>query len=439
VSGKPGNDPGRRRFDAESGHGPGAQRIDVESTRRTARRFARRAVVAWLLVALVLAVVVAVSNPLSKGEYPGPDHAIGGPGFLHGWYQFDAGWYELVATRGYYLIAGQSPVAFFPAYPLALRWIAPLLGDHVALTGTVVTFFSGVGAVALFAWWCRDRLPARAAAASVALLVLYPYSWYLVGAIYADAFFLLFTIAAFVALERGHPLLAGLLGAVATATRPVGAAVVAGLAIRAAERRGALRTLPAKAPPGAGRLRRLAHRWRLPCGLDRSRLRLVDLGVLLSAAGFLAYAGYLWARFGDPLAFSTVQKYWDQPSGPVTLVKAHLWGNLLRNPISKARYLVGCLFQGALTVGALLAVPRVARRFGWGYGALVLVGMGLPFVGSKDFQGTGRYLLAAFPLFALGGEWLAHRSTRARALVLVTSAALLLLGTHLFARGFYVA
>jgi hypothetical protein len=404
-----------------------------------ARHLVRRAVAAWLVVALALVVLVALSNTLSKGEYPGPDHPIGGPGFLHGWYQFDAGWYDVVATRGYYLITGQSPVAFFPAYPFVVRWLEPLLGGRFAVTGTLVTFVCGVAAVALFARWCRDRLAQPAAYAAVALLVVYPYSYYLVGAIYADAFFLAFTLGAFVALERGHPVLAGVLGAIATATRPVGPAVVLGLALRAAERRGALRTFAADAPPGTGRARRLAHRWRLPCGLDLRRLRPADLGVLLSVVGFVAYAGYLWARFGDPLAFSTVQKYWDQPGGPVTLVKAHLWGNLVRNPLSKARYLAGCLFQGALTVGALLAVPRVARRFGWGYGALVLVCMGLPFVGSKDFQGTGRYLLASFPLFALGGEWLAGRSPRVRAWVLATSAALLLVWTHLFARGFYVA
>ena len=90
-------------------------------------------------------------------------------------------------------------------------------------------------------------------------------------------------------------------------------------------------------------------------------------------------------------------------------------------------------------MGALLCVPRVARRLGWGYALVVLIGMGLPALGSKDFQGTGRYLLAAFPIFPVAGEWLSGRSRAVQAAVLGTSAGLLLLWTHLYARGFYVA
>ena len=84
-------------------------------------------------------------------------------------------------------------------------------------------------------------------------------------------------------------------------------------------------------------------------------------------------------------------------------------------------------------------MPRLIRRFGWGYGVLVAGLMAIPALGSKDFQGTGRYLLAAFPLFALAGEWLAGRSARVRGSLLAASALLLLLWAHLFARGFYVA
>lgn len=423
-------------------------RIAVDGTRDTSAtptpgrvrdHLVARSVAAWLCVAAVLIAVVAISNPLSKGEYPGPSYDIGAPGLLHGWFQFDAGWYFGIVRNGYYLAAAQSPVAFFPAYPLAIRWAAPLFGHRIGLTAMTITFICGLASVALFASWCRDRLEWMSARWAVALLIVYPYSWYLVGAVYADALFLAATLGAFVALERGHPVLAGLLGAVATAGRPVAPAVVLGLAVLAAERRGALRTLSPQPPDGAGRIRTLAHRWELPSGLRYRELRPSDLAVLFSAAGFVAYAGYLWVRFGDPLAFSTVQKYWDQPSGPVTLIKAHLWGNALLHPISHGRYVAGCLLQGVLIVGALLLTPRVARRFGWGYGALVFVCTAMPIVGSKDFQGTGRYLLAAFPVFALGGEWLAERSPRARAWVLGGSGALLLVLTHLYARGFYVA
>ncbi len=418
------------------------------------------AVGAYLVLAVILAALVSFSHDnFSAGEYT-PDYEVTTPHVLEGWYQFDAGWYDRIATRGYdHVPDSQSPVAFFPAYPLAIRAVSPLVGGNEGAAGTLVTFLCGIVSVALFALWSRDHLEARAVPWAIAALLLFPYSWYLVGAVYADALFLAAGLAAFVLLERDRPLLAGLAGAVASGARPVGPAVVLGLVVVTLERRGALVPLAARTPAlgvqrqraaatstKAARLERWRSRlrtWLVGLGAPRSvnwrRLRSGDGWVLLSAGGFVAYSGYLWVRFGDPLLFNSVQRYWDQPSGPATWVKAHLWGNILLNFADKPRYLLGCLFQGALTVSAILLVPRLIRRFGWGYGLLVFALMGVPLLGSKDFQGTGRYLLAAFPLFALAGEWLADRPPRVRGAVLATSAALLLLWTHLYARGFYVA
>ena len=56
----------------------------------------------------------------------------------------------------------------------------------------------------------------------------------------------------------------------------------------------------------------------------------------------------------------------------------------------------------------LFFVPAVARRFGWGYAGYVLVVMGIPLLGTKDFMSCGRYLLAAFPVFAVVGLGLAE-------------------------------
>ena len=102
-------------------------------------------------------------------------------------------------------------------------------------------------------------------------------------------------------------------------------------------------------------------------------------------------------------------------------------------------YIIGCLVQGALAMGSLLLVPRIRRSFGWGYATLVAVSLAIPVLGSKDFQGLGRYLLAAFPLFAWGGLWLAGKPVRTRRCVLIASGLLLLAWSHLYGRGYYVA
>ena len=149
-----------------------------------------------------------------------------GAGLLRGWVQFDGGWYGNIADQGYALIEGaQSNVAFFPLYPLAMRALHGVFGSSYG-AGIAVTFACGLAAAVLFRRWCAARLDPAAADTALVLLVLYPYAWYLVGAVYADSLYLLAGLAAFLALERDRPLVAGLLGALATATRPVGPAIV---------------------------------------------------------------------------------------------------------------------------------------------------------------------------------------------------------------------
>jgi hypothetical protein len=352
--------------------------------------------------------------------------------------RFDSYWYHDIAVHGY-SYAGttteQSNVAFFPAYPIAMRGAGRFM-DY-PLAGITVTVASAIGAVTMFTLWLRMNVRPSAVLTAVALFLLYPYGWYLYGAVYSDALFLCVVLAAFLLVESKHPVLAGLAGVVATACRPVGLAVVLGLTVRMLERRGAL-AVPSSEdgvarPPG---LRRLLAWARVPTGFDRRRLKASDAGILLSVGGLAAYCIYLWQRFGNPFLFSAVEESWGQPERPYTWSKRALVEFLLHG--DDKLYAWGGVVQGVLALATLAAVPFIARRFGWGYGIYVFVAVGIPAVGSKDFQGLGRYLIAAFPLFALLGERLAD-STRARAVVLPCSTLLLVMMTAGFAHGLYLS
>ena len=64
----------------------------------------------------------------------------------------------------------------------------------------------------------------------------------------------------------------------------------------------------------------------------------------------------------------------------------------------------------------------------------------IPIVGTKDFMGLGRYVLAAFPVFAAAGDALAGSRYRwHRPAVLGLSTVLLLVATALFAQGVEVS
>ena len=348
-----------------------------------------------------------------------------GDGVLGGLAHYDGGWYSIISVNGYsgHGQGPYSPVAFFPAYPLAMRYLGAVIGNNV-IAGIVITSMCGLGISVLFWGWCRARMATTAATTALLLLLLYPYSFFLYGVVYADALFIFATLVAFWAVERDRPLVAGIAGAVTTATRPVGIAVVAGLVVRTLERRGALTR-----PRWFGVPTRLQ--------LAGSELRPSDGLVLLSIGGLASYSLFLWHRFGDPFLFSAAERYWGQEPGPRTWFKVELYTLLRLHAGSLATW--GLVVQGLIGVAAFLTIPWVGRRFGWGYAAYLLVVLAIPLVGTKDFMGLGRYGIAAFPVFALAGELLVQRPLLERRLVLACSGAGMLVAGAAFAHGIYIS
>src|SRR5438874_500786 len=153
-----------------------------------------------------------------------------------------------------------------------MRAVSNVLGTNVLETGIAITVVCGLGTAVVFHRWCRLRLNATSATVAVLAFLLYPYTYYLFGSVYADAVYLLFAIGAFLLAESDHMVLAGVAGAVATAARPVGGALVVGLIVLVLTRRSAL-TRRAGAT-GLGRL--------VPA-VDVRRVRTGDYGGQLSA------------------------------------------------------------------------------------------------------------------------------------------------------------
>jgi hypothetical protein len=423
-----------------------------------------RVVGLFVAITVVLGVVMWFSTTHLErlDSYPAPLSFHGGH-FLEGWFRFDGGWYYHIATLGYDDYTGviaQTTVAYFPAYPLAMRAVGSLLGGDVILAGILISWCTGLAAVVLLSrWLARWLTPGRALVALVAFLI-YPYAWFIYGAVYADALFLACTIGAFLLVENDRPVWAGLLAAVATAARPVGFAVVIGLVAVLVERRGVItlavverartraRTSDADADADAGRR----------VGWDWHRLRFRDAGVLLSAGGAMAWAAYQGVTWGDPLLSAHIQSAagWDQGQGPGTWFKLHLledigqmpgwFVDVYRHHIDTPMYhpwyylahASGAIVQGAFVVIAVLLLPRVARRFGWGYLVYCVGLLAIVILGTKDFQGGGRYLMAAFPVFGAAGDWLADRGRGVQIGLGGASVVLLVWFTSAFARGYYL-
>ena len=385
----------------------------------------RRPLITFVLVAAALYLVVGLAyTVLPPSPEAGSQALLDAPDAVQGWLRFDSGWYVNIADNGYFFVDGQqSSVAFFPGYPLTVRAVSYITGN-TAIAGLLVTFLSGA-AVSLLWWqWVCAHVRATARTTAFLLLLLYPYAWYLYGTVYGDALFLAAVLAAFVLVEGGHPWWAALAGAFATFTRPVGPAVVLGLLAVAVHRSGALRRT---VELGMARAR---------LQVDRTKLTPGVFGVGLSAGGLIAYCTYLWIRFGDPVAFLTTQSSpgWDQGVGPRTWLKFGFL-NLLRE---RQPFVIRLIPPAIATVFFLCVIPAVWRRFGWGYGVYTAAVVIIPAIGSGDFQGMARYLLAAFPVFALVGERVAQSDLWRRAAI-ATGGIGLVVGATLFSVGFYLA
>ena len=418
----------------------------------------------WLAVTLFFAFVllVFVDGRLSMSliAFDAGVHDFPVPSLLDAYARYDSGWYHSIASRGYFYDGPdvQSSVAFFPAYPAVVRAVGFAVGNLV-VAGVLVALACGLGVAVLFHRWVSAFLGERTATYALALLCCYPFAFYLFGVMYSDALFLLAVLGAFVLVERDRPLLAGLAGTVATAARPVGVALCVALVLRVLELRGvvpggrpAALVVPssvADRPPPI-----LDRRWTglplLPRRLDLRSLRALrpaDFGVALSVLGLLGFMALLWVRFDEPLAFTKVggAAGWWRGTGWDVVAKLHLFRLLDAFGLNIVTFWL--VMQGLFSLAALGLIPAVVRRFGWAYGAYVLVAVGIAFCTTRDFIGMGRYVLAAFPAFAALADVLLRWSAGAMgglrrwlpALVLGVNGLLLAWMVSLFSRWYFLS
>jgi len=178
----------------------------IESTRPTTTRISRRSMcvapgfdaspragrapLRWVLaafvaVAVVVTVVVAVTAVVSRD-----DPYLTGRVWLDGWFHGDAVWYCRIADAGYSYTPGQqSSVAFFPVFPMLLRGVGSVFDGNYEIAGSVIGVVAGGAAVVVFARWVWPRFPRAEAVTAIAVLQLYPYSFFLSGAAYSDGLF----------------------------------------------------------------------------------------------------------------------------------------------------------------------------------------------------------------------------------------------------------
>jgi hypothetical protein len=327
------------------------------------------------------------------------------------WARWDSVWFLRIAEDGYGSVE-RAAAAFYPAYPAAVGLTGRLLGGHYVTAGIVVSLAAALGAFVLLYRLAESRLGAEGARRAVLYLAVFPMAFFL-QAVYSEALFLLLTVAAFLAAERGRFLGAGALTGLALLTRPAGFALLPALALLA---------------------------WRAP---QRGRA----LASLAAApAMFALYPLYLWREVGDPWAFMRAQGIWTRhlsPAGPLGGIwdglragwagvrqlasgsDAHVYWSAVQN--SDPDRVAALNLQGLAYLVLFAALTVVAwRRFGAPYGLFCAVSLAIPLsVPSERWPllSLPRFGLVVFPFF-LALAWLG-RSGRVHTAIVAVSALLL--------------
>jgi len=121
------------------------------------------------------------------------------------WTRGDGCHYLAIARDGYHPLPGSTSTAFFPLYPLLIRWAARLGGVSDVAAGLVLSNVLGFAAWALLARLAARRLPGPEAALALALFAAFPTRNFEMS-VNTESLFLVLSVGAFWAYEQRREL-----------------------------------------------------------------------------------------------------------------------------------------------------------------------------------------------------------------------------------------
>lgn len=326
-----------------------------------------------------------------------------------GWSNFDGEHYLFIAQNGYQSLKH----AFFPVYPLLIGYLGSMSGGitSLAVVGLLVSNLSFLISLVLFWKLVILDYSKKIAFLSVFILLSFPTSFYF-GALYTESLFLVLVLGSFYAARKNQWLLAGILGAVASATRVMGIFLFPALFLE----------------------------WRQMRKEGKTEMYHL-LFICMVPIGIISYMLFLKGTTGDPLAFYTLQaisgEQRDQRIIPLYQVFWRYVKMISTFDPSNPIYIT-ILMEALTGAGAfLLLVVGYLRKMRPSYLSFSFLSYILPTL-TGSFSSMPRYVLAIFPFFILLAT-LIYEKDYLRKIFLVASAIALVAETMLFIRGYWVA
>lgn len=288
----------------------------------------------------------------------------------------DANWYVGIAERGY----EQGPFnadaprnwAFFPLFPLLLQLAARLTGDFV-LTGMALSHVFFLLALFLLHRVCLSfGLSADDADRSLYYLAFFPTSYFFSFPL-PESLFLMLTVASFYFAKRERWWLAGLCGALASATRTTGVLLLPALALLY---------------------------WQMYRPLRLRPFRKDLLALLLIPGGLLSFMIYLQLITGNAFAFKDSMEAWGRRAG---FFLAPLY-DYLSNPWVIAVHWDFKLLNFLAVVIALACGAALLKRRQFVLALYTLLSV-LVALSSALLQSQARYMMVVFPVYMVLATW----------------------------------
>jgi len=302
--------------------------------------------------------------------------------------RWDTGWYLTIANEGYHYVRNapadyQQNIAFFPAFPMSMRYLSVLLGRQVLWAGVLISIVSFYFALNYFLRLSRELLKDEdQAVTAVTLLALYPFAVYF-SAAYTEALFLLTVTAAVYHFHKNELMRAAVWGFICGLTRPNGAFLSVVLAVMA-----------------------IAPLWssssgRLPLRPSEGWSPLARRILAASAPGFgmLAFSAFIYRLTGNPFAWTAQNVAWGRTYRSLDSLVSDRVDFIANNGLyTYASTQTTDMFYLLAVLLALAAVWPVYRRFGLAFAAFILITI-LPPMAAGGLLSMGRVTSILFPVF----------------------------------------
>jgi len=344
-------------------------------------------------------IVIAELAAVIIGQRAGTHVQESSHALLAVWGRWDAVHYLDIATQGYQ----GTDMAFFPLYPLLIRLVGALAGNHL-IAGLLISsasFFLGLLYLYKLLEHEYDRAVARRA---IFYVSIFPTAVYFT-AVYTESLFFMLTVASFYYMREHKWWIAGFVGFLAALTRVEGVLLLVPFLMEWS----AVRKSPKKS--------------------DRYGVYAAALVPL----GLATYMAYLWVLRADPLYFSHVQIHWNRHLAPPWVSLVNAFGKLVHSGGAAVAHESLEVAFTLLMIGVLLAGWHSLRPSYIAYMALsILVPMS-----TSNLMSMPRFALVLFPMFAILARW--GERPWVNNVILAFSLPLLGLFTVLFADWYWVA